>query len=117
MRLSEKSLQPSNEELFGFSGDKEGEIATVHADHKEARQCYNASLSPPTTKSKEEHCNAVYNVDYLPPLAELDPRTNTKDRPTPAEHLEKRKKRPHPTTSKQRRPLCMESGRHARSRS
>ncbi|MED6221332.1 hypothetical protein PIB30_053427 [Stylosanthes scabra] len=115
--MSEKCLQPSNGELVGFSRDKvpilgyvrlqttlgdfpnsqtldiqylvEGTIATVHADHKEARQCCNASLSLPKAEPKEERCNAVYNAECLPPLAELDPRTNTEDRPTPAEQLEK----------------------------
>ncbi|MED6138589.1 hypothetical protein PIB30_075686 [Stylosanthes scabra] len=47
------------------------------------------NLDPPKVEPKERQVAAVYNVECLPPLAELDPRTNTDDRPTPTEQLEK----------------------------
>ncbi|XP_072087342.1 uncharacterized protein [Arachis hypogaea] len=61
-------------------------VGTVYADHKEARQCYNASLK---TVKKEEtpRIHTVYNSEHIPTLAELDPR-NDDSRPTPTDDLE-----------------------------
>ncbi|MED6130948.1 hypothetical protein PIB30_005603 [Stylosanthes scabra] len=89
MKLSEKSLQPSNGELVGFSGERDGTIETVYVDHKEARHCCNANLKLPEADPKECRVNAAYNVECLSLMAEPDPRTNTDDRPIPSEQLEK----------------------------
>ncbi|MED6171835.1 hypothetical protein PIB30_044476 [Stylosanthes scabra] len=88
MKISDKVLQPSTGELVGFSKN-DNTIAIVYADHKEAQQCYNASFRKPPPEDKVQNINSVYNVGELPPVAELDPRTNTNDRPNPTEEVEK----------------------------
>ncbi|XP_072089160.1 uncharacterized protein [Arachis hypogaea] len=116
MQLSDKALQPSGGELAGFSGERvpiscyvwlrttlekfpnsktlyiqflDNTIATVHADHKEARQCYNASLKK-ITKEAILIIHLVYNSESIPTLAEIDPRDNN-SRPSPMDDLEKKR--------------------------
>ncbi|XP_072088241.1 uncharacterized protein [Arachis hypogaea] len=62
-------------------------VGTVYADHKEARQCYNASLKA-VKKEEMPRIHTVYNSEDIPTLAELDPR-NDNSRPTPMDDLEK----------------------------
>ncbi|XP_052110160.1 uncharacterized protein LOC107464735 [Arachis duranensis] len=50
-------------------------IATVHADRREARQCYNASLK--ITKEGIPRINSVYNSEHTPQLAEMETTTAT----------------------------------------
>nr|XP_025682159.1 uncharacterized protein LOC112783427 [Arachis hypogaea] len=59
-------------------------IATIHSDLHEARRCYNISLKP-TRKTAEVHVNSIQSEQ--PALAELDPRTDFQERPTPNEDL------------------------------
>ncbi|XP_025636073.1 uncharacterized protein [Arachis hypogaea] len=40
-------------------------ISTVHADHREARQCYNASVLRPA-KETIPRINSVYNSEHIP---------------------------------------------------
>ncbi|XP_016164607.1 uncharacterized protein LOC107607142 [Arachis ipaensis] len=61
-------------------------VGTVYADHKKARQCYNASLKT-VTKDETPRIHTVYNSEHIPTLAELDPR-NDNSRPTPTDDLE-----------------------------
>ncbi|XP_072064486.1 uncharacterized protein [Arachis hypogaea] len=83
MKLSNKNLQPS-------SGELDNKVITIHRDQKEARQCYNASLKNEQSKQPEQqYVQAVYNSDQLPPLADLDPRTNYQERPMPTDDLTK----------------------------
>nr|XP_025684647.1 uncharacterized protein LOC112785389 [Arachis hypogaea] len=50
-------------------------IATAHADHKEARRCYHASLKQQVpNKAVPAQVQAVYNSNDLPLLNELNPR-------------------------------------------
>ncbi|XP_072056381.1 uncharacterized protein [Arachis hypogaea] len=87
MHFSDNALQPSPGELVGFSGEKDNLVGTVYADHKEARQCYNASLK--TTKKEETtRVHTVYNSENIPTLAELDPRSDN-SHPTKTDDLEK----------------------------
>ncbi|MED6129309.1 hypothetical protein PIB30_106614, partial [Stylosanthes scabra] len=67
----------------------DGTIVTVYANHKEARRCYHANLNPPRVEPKNRQVAAFYNAECLPPLTELDPRTNIEDKPTPTEKLQK----------------------------
>ncbi|XP_072080906.1 uncharacterized protein [Arachis hypogaea] len=63
-------------------------VTTIHADHKEARQCYNVGLKlkPP---EPVQRINSVYNAKDIPSLAELDPRDDMSHRPTPTDELKK----------------------------
>ncbi|XP_015949749.1 uncharacterized protein LOC107474627 [Arachis duranensis] len=65
---------------------QDGEVGTIHADHKEARQCYNASLK--AVKKETPRVHTVYNSANIPTLTELDPRSDN-HRPTPTDDLEK----------------------------
>nr|XP_025703765.1 uncharacterized protein LOC112805620 [Arachis hypogaea] len=62
-------------------------VGTVYADHKEARQCYNASLKA-VKKEETPRIRTVFNSEYIPTLAELDPRSDN-SRPIPTDDLEK----------------------------
>ncbi|XP_025661287.1 uncharacterized protein [Arachis hypogaea] len=62
-------------------------VVMVHADQKEARQCYNVGLKV-TPKETIIRVHSVYNSESIPTLAELDPR-NSNSRPAPTDDLEK----------------------------
>ncbi|XP_025692740.1 uncharacterized protein [Arachis hypogaea] len=65
-------------------------IATVHADHKEARQCYHTSLKQQElNKAIPARVQAVYSSDDPPPLNKLDPREEFRERPQALDELEK----------------------------
>ncbi|XP_016192778.1 uncharacterized protein LOC107633688 [Arachis ipaensis] len=61
-------------------------VATIHGDLQEARQCYNVSLKP-IRKKTEARVNSIQSKQ--PILAELDPRADFQERPTPNEDLHK----------------------------
>ncbi|XP_016173894.1 uncharacterized protein LOC107616449 [Arachis ipaensis] len=66
---------------------QDDQVVTIHGDHKEARQCYNISMKFPN-HSKQQ----VNNVDLgtsSSTLADLDPRANFLERPTPSDDLQK----------------------------
>ncbi|XP_057733798.1 uncharacterized protein LOC130948966 [Arachis stenosperma] len=57
-------------------------IATVYADHQEARQCYNASLKQIQTKQEARpQVQAIHNSADATTLADLDPREDLGERP------------------------------------
>ncbi|XP_015947439.1 uncharacterized protein LOC107472422 [Arachis duranensis] len=63
------------------------QVATIHGDHKEARQCYNISM-------KFQNCSTqqVNNVNLNQrgdTLADLDPRADVLERPKPSDDLQK----------------------------
>ncbi|XP_072083590.1 uncharacterized protein [Arachis hypogaea] len=69
---------------------QDNKVVTIHGDQKEARQCYNASLKNEQPKHlDQQYVQAVYNSDQLPPLANLDPRTNNQERSMPLDDLTK----------------------------
>nr|XP_025682208.1 uncharacterized protein LOC112783462 [Arachis hypogaea] len=61
-------------------------VATIHGDLQEARYCYNTSLKP-IKRSCERRVNSISAEQ--PTLAELDPRADFQDRPSPNEELTK----------------------------
>ncbi|KAL1293441.1 hypothetical protein AAHE18_19G073200 [Arachis hypogaea] len=81
MKLSNNTLQPS-------TGDLDDTIATIHSDTHEARQCYNNSFKRPN-RNMHAHVHTINNQDELPFLADLVPRVDILDRPTPTEDLHK----------------------------
>ncbi|XP_025611597.1 uncharacterized protein [Arachis hypogaea] len=62
-------------------------VAKVHADHKEARQCYNVSLKKITWEGILR-VYSVYNLESIPSLNEMDPRDNN-NHPFLTDDLEK----------------------------
>ncbi|XP_072054170.1 uncharacterized protein [Arachis hypogaea] len=68
---------------------QENKIATVHADHREARQCYNAGLKPVQTKQEARpQVQAIHMSASSATLADLDPREDLGDRPRPMDNLQ-----------------------------
>ncbi|XP_072060157.1 uncharacterized protein [Arachis hypogaea] len=65
-----------------------GKIATIHSDHQQARQCYNASLKRSDTSQKQHEVQSIHDTEVLS-LAELDPRGDTQERPQLADELQK----------------------------
>ncbi|XP_057755615.1 uncharacterized protein LOC130974778 [Arachis stenosperma] len=65
-----------------------GKIAIIHSDRQQARQCYNASLKRSDTGLKQREVHSIHGTEVLP-LAELDPRGDTQERPQPADELQK----------------------------
>ncbi|XP_072076839.1 uncharacterized protein [Arachis hypogaea] len=62
-------------------------VVTIHGDHKEARQCYNIGM-----KFQNYLKQQVNNVDLTnnsSTLADLDPRTDFRERPTSSDDLQK----------------------------
>ncbi|XP_072064320.1 uncharacterized protein [Arachis hypogaea] len=62
-------------------------VVTIHGDHKEARHCYNIGM-----KFQNYSKQQVNNVDLThnsSALADLDPRTDFRERPTPSDDLQK----------------------------
>nr|XP_025692782.1 uncharacterized protein LOC112795043 [Arachis hypogaea] len=109
MKLSDNILQPTGGDLVSFSGEQvpilgsvwlqttlgehplsktcdiqylDKQIATIHRDHKEARQCYNISMRLPN-RSKQAQVNNVHLSNNNSALADLDPRAEFLERPTP----------------------------------
>ncbi|XP_016200392.1 uncharacterized protein LOC107641413 [Arachis ipaensis] len=92
-RPQEVTWSASQENEFQYSdqcgyrphwGDQ---VATIHGDHKEARQCYNISL-----KFQNRATQQVNNVDLNQKegiLADLDPRADFLERPKPSDDLQK----------------------------
>ncbi|XP_072060142.1 uncharacterized protein [Arachis hypogaea] len=65
-------------------------VATIHADHKEARQGYNASLKQrPNQQAHSEQVQAIHATDEQPLLSELDLRADLHERPLPTGNLRK----------------------------
>ncbi|XP_016162329.1 uncharacterized protein LOC107605090 [Arachis ipaensis] len=118
MKLSDNILQHTTGDLVGFSGEHVpvmgsvwlqttlGEhplsktsdvqflvvdydlIATIHSDHREARQCYNISLKQPS-RDIDAHVNNISSTNKLQSLANLNPKAEFTERPTPTENLQK----------------------------
>ncbi|XP_016192002.1 uncharacterized protein LOC107632878 [Arachis ipaensis] len=110
MKLIDNILQSTGGDLVGFSGERvpilgsvwlqttlvhmcvkfslqDDQVVTIHGDHKESRQCYNISMKFPN-RSKQQ----VNNVDLgtsNSALADLDPRADFLERPTPSDDLQK----------------------------
>ncbi|XP_015941724.1 uncharacterized protein LOC107467198 [Arachis duranensis] len=67
---------------------QENKIATVYADHQEARQCYNASLKLIRTKQEARtQVQAIHTFADTATLADLDPREDLGKRPRPMDNL------------------------------
>ncbi|XP_072084610.1 uncharacterized protein [Arachis hypogaea] len=65
-------------------------IATVHLDHQQARQCYNASLKKTSiTQRTDQETKAIHTTGEVLSLAELDPREDFQERPQPTDKLQK----------------------------
>nr|XP_025640917.1 uncharacterized protein LOC112735606 [Arachis hypogaea] len=68
---------------------QENKIATVYADHQEARQCYNAGLKPVQTKQEARpQVQAIHTSANTATLADLDPREDIGERPRPMDNLQ-----------------------------
>ncbi|XP_015961083.1 uncharacterized protein LOC107485065 [Arachis duranensis] len=65
-----------------YEQPRDKQIATIHRDHKEARQCYNISMRLPN-RSKQAQVNNVHLSNNNSALADLDPRAEFLERPTP----------------------------------
>ncbi|XP_072052157.1 uncharacterized protein [Arachis hypogaea] len=66
---------------------QDDQVATIHGDHKEARQCYNISM-----KLQNRSTQQVNNVNINQKggtLADLDPRADVLERPKPSDDLQK----------------------------
>ncbi|XP_015959189.1 uncharacterized protein LOC107483087 [Arachis duranensis] len=69
---------------------QENRIATVHADHQEARQCYNASLKQNSEKqTPRPRVQAIHRPNEVLTLSELDPREDLNERPQPMDTLQR----------------------------
>ncbi|XP_025703987.1 uncharacterized protein [Arachis hypogaea] len=67
----------------------ENKIATVYADHQEARQCYNAGLKPVQTKQEARpQVQAIHTSASPATLADLDPREDLGERPRSMDNLQ-----------------------------
>ncbi|XP_025669810.1 uncharacterized protein [Arachis hypogaea] len=68
---------------------QENKIATVYADHQEARQCYNAGLKPVQTEQEARpQVQAIHMTANSATLADLDPREDLGERPRPMDDLQ-----------------------------
>ncbi|XP_057758865.1 uncharacterized protein LOC130979431 [Arachis stenosperma] len=64
--------------------------ATIHSDQTEARRCYNESLKNKSeNNSKIELPKETYQVANISGTADLDPREDMQNRPSPTDDLEK----------------------------
>ncbi|XP_057723967.1 uncharacterized protein LOC130939916 [Arachis stenosperma] len=69
---------------------RENLIATIHSDHIEARRCYNESLRiKAEAQQRAELTQETYNIASISDTADLDPRGDLQDKPTPIDELEK----------------------------
>ncbi|XP_072088201.1 uncharacterized protein [Arachis hypogaea] len=67
---------------------QKNKIATVYADHQEARQCYNACLKQAHTREiARPQVQAIHNSTEATMLADLDPREDLSERPQPMDNL------------------------------
>ncbi|XP_025625555.1 uncharacterized protein [Arachis hypogaea] len=72
---------------FPMQGNK---IATVHTDHQEARQCYNACLKKDQArKITRPQVQSIHNSADTTVLADLDPREDLRERPRPMDNLQR----------------------------
>ncbi|XP_025657486.1 uncharacterized protein [Arachis hypogaea] len=63
---------------------QEDQIVTIHSDHIKARKCYNESLKIRThIQQRAELTQGTYNIANISGTAELDPRGDLHDKPTP----------------------------------
>ncbi|XP_025636205.1 uncharacterized protein [Arachis hypogaea] len=68
---------------------QENKIATVYADHQEARQCYNAGLKPVQKEQEAQpQVQAIHTTANSATLADLDPREDLGERPRPMDDLQ-----------------------------
>ncbi|XP_072078109.1 uncharacterized protein [Arachis hypogaea] len=68
---------------------QENKIATVYADHQEARQCYNAGLKPVQTEQEARpQVQTIHTTANSATLADLDPREDLGERPRPMDNLQ-----------------------------
>ncbi|XP_025684690.1 uncharacterized protein [Arachis hypogaea] len=68
---------------------QENKIATVYADHQEARQCYNAGLKPVQTEQEARpQVQAIHTTANSATLPDLDPREDLGERPRPMDDLQ-----------------------------
>ncbi|XP_016178570.1 uncharacterized protein LOC107621036 [Arachis ipaensis] len=63
-------------------------IVTIHGDHKKARQCYNIGMKFKNGTTQPQ-INNVLVVDNSAEFADLDPRADFLERPTPTGELQK----------------------------
>ncbi|XP_015959532.1 uncharacterized protein LOC107483427 [Arachis duranensis] len=63
-------------------------VVTIHGDHKEARQCYNISMKL-QNHSQHQINNVDININNNSALADLDPRADFRERPSPSDDLQK----------------------------
>ncbi|XP_072054880.1 uncharacterized protein [Arachis hypogaea] len=69
---------------------QENKIATVHADHQEARQCYNACLKKDQAREiTRPQIQSIHSSADTTVLADLDPREDLGERPRPMENLQR----------------------------
>ncbi|XP_072083529.1 uncharacterized protein [Arachis hypogaea] len=72
---------------FQVQGDQ---IATIHSDHIESRQCYNESLKIRSENNQKVNTNKeIYDVANIVDPTDFDPREYLRDRPAPTDNLEK----------------------------
>ncbi|XP_016192739.1 uncharacterized protein LOC107633647 [Arachis ipaensis] len=64
-------------------------IATVHSDRQQARQCYNASLKKTSTEQRTSNGTITPTTSEVLMLADLDPREDFMERPQPIDELQK----------------------------
>ncbi|XP_072077721.1 uncharacterized protein [Arachis hypogaea] len=68
---------------------QENRIATVYADHHEARQCYNACLKQARPReTARPQVQAIHSSAETTMLADLDPREDLGERPRPMDNLQ-----------------------------
>ncbi|XP_057761927.1 uncharacterized protein LOC130982084 [Arachis stenosperma] len=64
---------------------QDNHVVTIHGDHKEARRCYNIGMKFQNySKQQVNNVNLTHNGSAL---ADLDPRTDFRERPTPSDDL------------------------------
>ncbi|XP_016206994.1 uncharacterized protein LOC107647433 [Arachis ipaensis] len=69
---------------------QENKIATMYANHQEARQCYNACLKQAHTKeTTRPQVQSIHSSADITMLADLDPREDLGERPRPMDNLHK----------------------------
>ncbi|XP_015955016.1 uncharacterized protein LOC107479390 [Arachis duranensis] len=69
---------------------QENKIATVHADHQKARQCYNACLKQDQAREiTRPQVQSIHSSADTTVLADLDPREDLGERPRPMDNLQR----------------------------
>ncbi|XP_016164666.1 uncharacterized protein LOC107607205 [Arachis ipaensis] len=62
-------------------------VVTIHGDHKEARHCYNIGMK--FQNNSKQQVNSVDLTHNSSAIADLDPRADFRERPTPSDDLQK----------------------------